>query len=64
MLETIGGWFDPVLYGDNLPYVLLAGAEEACEMIGVTVVLIGLLRYIEQHVGAIDVHIVDDLSHR
>lgn len=64
VLETIGGWFDPVLYGDNLPYVLLAGAEEACEMIGVTVVLIGLLRYVEHHIGVIDVRIVDDLSHR
>ena len=63
VLETIGGWFDPVLYGDNLPYMLLAGVEEACEMTGVTIVLIGLLRYLEHHIGVIDVRVVDDLPH-
>jgi hypothetical protein len=64
VLETVGGWYDPVLHGDNLPYVLLATAEEACEMTGVAIVLVGLLRYIEQYVGVIDIHIIDDLPHR
>lgn len=64
VLETVGGWFDPVLYGANLPYVLLAGAEEACEMTGVTIVLIGLLRYLEHHIGVVDVCVVDDRSVR
>ena len=63
-LETIGGWFDPVLHGDSVRYVLLATAEEACEMTGVTIVLVGLLRYIEQHVGVIEIRVIDDLSHR
>ena len=63
-LETIGGWFDPVLHGDSVRYVLLATAEEACEMTGVTIVLVGLLRYIEQHVGVIEIRVIDDISHR
>ena len=61
VLETIGGWFDPVLHGDNVPYVLLATVEEVCELTGVTIVLVGLLRYAERHVGVINVHLVDDL---
>ena len=56
VIETIGGWFDPVLYGDNLPYVLLSATEEACEMVGVAMVLVGLLRHIERHSGEIRVH--------
>ena len=48
----------------NLRYVLLPGAEEACEMTGVTIVLIGLLRYVEHHIGVMDVRIVDDLPRR
>ena len=53
-------WFDPVLKVDNVPYLLLAAAEEACELTGVTIVLVGLLRYAERHVGVINVHLVDD----
>lgn len=60
VLETIGGWFDPVQHGDNVPYLLLAAAEEACELTGVTIVLVVLLRYAERHVGVINVHLVDD----
>ncbi len=60
VIETIGGWFDPVLHGDNVPYVLLATVEEVCELTGVTIVLVGVLRYAERHVGVINVHLVDD----
>jgi len=59
VIETVGGWFDPDLYGDNVTYVLLVTVEEACEMIGVAIVLVGLLRHIERHVGRIDLRVVD-----
>ncbi len=59
-LETAGGWFDPELHGNNLPYVLLATCEEACEMAGVTVALIGILRHIEYHVGPVEMLVVGD----
>lgn len=53
-LETVGGWYDPELYGESVTYVLLATAEEVCEMAGVTTVLAGLLRHLEHHVGALE----------
>jgi len=46
-VETLGGWFDPELYGDNVPYVVLATIEEGLEFLGVSVVLVGLLRHVE-----------------
>jgi branched-subunit amino acid transport protein len=46
-IETVAGWFDPVVHGDNLPYILLATFEEACEFAGAAMVLHALLRHVE-----------------
>jgi len=37
----------PELYGENLPYVLLATLEEGLEFFGVLTVLVGLLHHLE-----------------
>jgi hypothetical protein len=58
-LETVGGWFDPELHGANVTYVLLATAEEACEMAGVSLVLMGLLRHVERAIGPLEVDWAD-----
>jgi hypothetical protein len=52
-IETVGGWFDPLVYGDSVTYVALATLEEGLEMSGVVVAFMGLLDHIEQHVGPI-----------
>lgn len=50
-LETVGGWYDPVVHGDSATYVALASAEEACEMAGACQALYAILRHLERHVG-------------
>ena len=44
-LETISGWYDPVLHGPSLTYILLSTAEEACEIAGALVLLDAVLRH-------------------
>ncbi len=63
-LETVGGWFDPVRYGDNVTYVLLATLEEGCEMLGVAITLDGLLRHLAQAVGPLRIACASRLDSR
>jgi len=44
-VETLGGWYAPEIHGENVIYILLATLEETCEMVGVAVVLVGLLKH-------------------
>jgi hypothetical protein len=55
--ETVGGWFDPVLFGDSAAYLALTTAEEACEMAGVTGALHAMLRHFERHAGPLTLHV-------
>jgi hypothetical protein len=52
-VETIGGWFDPVVHGESLTYAVFATLEEGLEMSGVVVAFVGLLEHIEHHAGPI-----------
>jgi hypothetical protein len=53
VLETMGGWFDPVRYGESWIYVVLSTLEEGLEMGGIVVILVGWLRYVERVVGPV-----------
>lgn len=53
VLETMGGWFDPERYGDNLVYFALATAEEGLEMWGIAVMVVGLLEYLGSAIGPV-----------
>jgi hypothetical protein len=52
-IETMGGWFDPELYGPSVTYVLLSTIEEGLEMTGAIVVLGAVMRHIEHHIGTL-----------
>ena len=59
-VETMAGWFDPVLHGDNLPYIVLATAEEGCEFAGAAMVLHTLLRHIEVALAPMEISVRAD----
>jgi hypothetical protein len=54
-LETVGGWFDPVLHGPSVSYLLLATLEEGCEMIGAIIMLRALLGHLAHGAGQLRV---------
>ncbi len=54
-VETVGGWFDPVLHGPSVTYLLLATLEEGCEMIGATLMLRALLGHLARETGVLRV---------
>jgi hypothetical protein len=56
VLETAGGWFDPIVYGQSFTYIALATLEEGCELFGATLFLVALLRYVERTVGPLEVN--------
>jgi hypothetical protein len=51
-VETVGGWFDPVVHGPSVTYLLLATVEEGCEMIGATMMLQALLGHLAHEPAA------------
>ena len=53
VVETVGGWFDPVVHGPSITYLLLATLEEGCEMIGATIMLHALLEQLALRVAAL-----------
>ena len=54
-IETVGGWFDPVVYGPSVTYALLSTIEEGLEMIGTIIVLGAVMRHIEHHIGTLTI---------
>lgn len=52
-VETIGGWFDPTVHGENAAYVVLSTIEEACEMTGAAIVFVTLMQHAERAMGTL-----------